>query len=135
MPTHEEVTQTILEMYGPVAARECEHSRPVHDTDLLAFALKVREMSDDELTQVACDAILASAQMDRLPGQEHYHCKGTMTYSESKRRLEAAGHTEECSPSSLYSIAHERAVRSAGHQPMSPLRPCSCRVAGELPAP
>ncbi|MER7280527.1 hypothetical protein ABT369_39420 [Dactylosporangium sp. NPDC000244] len=114
--------------FGPVAEREfvsaADHAKP----ELTAWLEKLPGLSDDEFTAEAASAIHGSALVQRFKGNwEADHCKASAAFNEASRRHLAAGHTEDCTGDTLYSMAFLRTWRSQGHSPDAyPPRPCDC---------
>ena len=104
--------------YGPVAAQEFEAARDTVKPGLLVWLASLRTMTDDEFRDACESAIYASASVARFRGNfEDDHCKATACFSESRRRLVLAGHSDDCRGPSVYSRAHASLMRSHGYQP------------------
>jgi hypothetical protein len=117
--------------FGPVAEREYDGAADHAKAALTAWLEQLPTLPDDEFLTAAATAIHGSALVNSWRGNwEADHCKATAASAEAKRRHHAAGHTEDCTGDTLYSVAFARVWRSQGHSPDAyPPRPCDCGAA------
>ncbi len=127
------VTTNPASPFGPVAEREFDNA-PDHAKPKLAQWLdSLASLSDEDFTAEAASAIHGSALVNRWRGNwDHEHCKASAAHGESERRWKAAGHSEDCTGSTLYEVGFRRAWLSQGHSPDAyQIRPCDCGVEGD----
>lgn len=113
-------------LVGPVAAGEFDNAADHYKPALIEWAQNLPALNDDEFLRTTRTAIYNSALANSFRGNwNHDHFKATVCYKEAERRHTTAGHNADCRGDTLYSQAHSRVMRDAGHQP-SPTSPCTC---------
>lgn len=117
--------------YGPVAESEFEQAADGHKESLTVWLDALHGLPDDEFLDQAASAIHGSALTNSWRGNwAHEDCRASAAHHEARRRHRAAGHTEDCTGDTLYSVAFARVWRSQGHSPDAyPPRPCDCGAA------
>lgn len=111
------MTMNPASRYGPVAEGEYDRAADAHKPGLTSWLNRLHTLDDDEFRAEAASAIL----------WEHEHCKATAAYAEAVARHRAAGHTDDCTGDTLYSVAFAEAWCSQGHsRDAYPPKPCTC---------
>lgn len=114
--------------FGPIAAREFAAAPEWAKSELLEWMTGLRSMADADFLIETRSAIYDSANMGRFRGNfEHVHCKATVCYQESRRRLVRDRHDKDCRGPSIYSLAHAQLMRSHHYTP-TPDGECHCKV-------
>jgi hypothetical protein len=117
----------IVDIVGPVAAREFEAAAGRYKPGLIEWARALPGLPDDEFEQVCGSAIYDSALVSRFRGNwEHEHFKASACAHEARRRHVAAGHDEDCRGETIYGGAHARIMRENGYRPTEP-GACRCQ--------
>lgn len=116
----------LMEFFGPVGFGEYQNAEEWDKPKIVEWMRKVSVMSDKEFIQEASSCILDDALMQRFKGNHSgVYARTTGCYKEAQRRHITAGHSEDCSGDTLYSVAHARAMRSQGYITPEPYS-CTC---------
>lgn len=118
--------EELREVVGLVAFGEYEGARDFRKPELLEWASRLRDLSDDEFMGETLSAIHGSALVNSWRGNwEHEHFKASACHTEAKRRHVAAGHSDGCRGDTIYGRAHARLMRDHGYTPQ-PHLDCTC---------
>lgn len=114
--------------YGPVAEQEFEQAADAHRETLTRWLDALHGLPDDDFTDAAAAAIHGSALTNSWRGNwAHEDCRASAAFNEAKQRHLAAGHADNCTGDTLYSVAFRRTWRSQGHSADAyPPRACDC---------
>jgi hypothetical protein len=122
--------EELLKLLGPTGLREYKNATENHQREAHGFITTMSALSDLEFVNACEGRILESARCNSWRGNwEGIHAMASACFTESKRRFEAAGHTEDCTGDSLYQKGYIRAYASQGHTPPE-RRACDCGADG-----
>lgn len=120
-----ETIAEVQSLTGQVAADEFAAARAPYRDEMLTWAHALPSLSDAALREECERWIWEGATANAYRGNyNHVHFKCTAVSHEATRRHHNQGHAESCHGPTIYSRAHDRAMREAGHTP-TPV-PCTC---------
>lgn len=114
------------EFLGPVGIREYRNAKEWDKPKIEKWCDELAAADTREFILMVSSAILDDALMGNMRDYNSgYGARTTAGFQEAKRRHMANGHDKRCRGATLYTKAHDNAMRSQGHTPRQHID-CSC---------